>query len=58
MATPHSNPEVLTAAQARFVRRAVALRRKLATRNLAKRLNVSPSTIRDYASGRRGRRYL
>ncbi len=58
MSTPHSNPNKLTAAQARYVRKAVVLRRKLMSKARALRFGVSPATIRDYANGRRGRSYL
>ena len=53
MANP--NPPKPTPAQARYVRKAVALRRQLTDKNLARRFNCSPETISNYGNGRRGR---
>jgi hypothetical protein len=58
VSVPHSNPPKLTKAQARYVVKAFALRRKLMSKALGQRFGVSAATIRDYASGRRGRSYL
>lgn len=53
--THQPNPRILTDAQARYVRKAVALRRKLTDKGLARKFGCSPETISNYAHGRRGR---
>lgn len=45
---------ILTPAQARYVRKAVQLRKRLTDKMLARRFNCSPETICNYAHGRRG----
>ncbi len=46
------NPPVLTEAQKRYLRKAVALRRKLTDKALARRFCVSPFTVSRYGNGR------